>query len=69
LLALGFQMAGYYMIYLITPNSVQWQLDYSLERVLLQIYPSFLFLFFVFVRDIQVALNFKGKIKQVEYIP
>jgi hypothetical protein len=64
LLMAVFQMAGYYIIYLITPNPLDWQLTFSLGRVLLQLYPPFLFLFFVLATDIQVALNFKDGVKQ-----
>jgi hypothetical protein len=66
LLMLVFQMAGYYIIYLITPNPLDWQLTFSLERLLLQIYLPFLFLFFVLVTDIQVILNYKDRLKQPE---
>jgi hypothetical protein len=59
-----FQMAGYYIIYLITPNPLDWQLTFSLGRVLLHLYPPLLFLFFVLATDIQIGLNFKNKVKQ-----
>lgn len=62
----AFQMAGYYIIYLITPNPLDWQLTFSLERVLLQLYPAILFLFFVLATDIQAALNFKNRMKPSE---
>ena len=65
-LMLVFQMAGYYFIYLITPNSVDWQLTFSLNRLLLQIYLAFLFLFFVLGSDIQMVFNFKDKAKASE---
>jgi hypothetical protein len=66
LLMVVFQMTGYYIIYLITPNPLDWQLTFSFERVLLPIYLPMLFLFFVLVTDIQVALNFKENKKQSE---
>jgi len=34
------QLMGYYVIYLITPNDVIWQLNYSLNRLFVQIYPA-----------------------------
>jgi hypothetical protein len=34
------QIMGYYIIYLITPNDVVWQLNYSLNRLFVQIYPA-----------------------------
>ena len=37
------QIMGYYVIYLITPNDVVWQLNYSLNRLFVQIYPAVVF--------------------------
>ena len=41
------QIMGYYVIYLITPNDLQWQLDYSLNRLFVQIYPVIVFIVLV----------------------
>lgn len=49
------QLAGYYFVYLITPHPVTWQLEFSLERLLLQVYLPVLFLIFVSLQDIGVV--------------
>jgi dolichyl-phosphate-mannose-protein mannosyltransferase len=59
LVAAGIQVVGYYGIYLITPHSIQWQLDSSLDRVLFHISLPLLFLFFIIVGDVQKALRFE----------
>lgn len=60
------QALGYYIIYLITPHPIQWQLDSSLPRILYQLYVPLLFAFFVFVADVQTALGFTGKLEAAE---
>jgi hypothetical protein len=37
------QIMGYYFIYVTTPNDVDWQLNYSLNRLFVQIYPAVVF--------------------------
>ena len=44
---LALQLLGYLAIYLITPHDLAWQLGTALDRNVLQIFPSFLFLFFI----------------------
>ena len=44
---LALQLLGYLAIYLITPHDLSWQLGTALDRNVLQIFPSFLFLFFI----------------------
>ncbi len=61
LVAAGIQTLGYYAIYLVTPHPIEWQLDFSLWRVLLHIYLPLLFLFFALVTDIPQALGFRAK--------
>jgi hypothetical protein len=39
----------YFMIYLLTPNNLAWQLNTSLERLVTQVLPSALFLYFLLV--------------------
>lgn len=46
LLAIGFMLLGYGLIYLLTPRDLQWHLDNSLNRLLLQLGPLFLFYYF-----------------------
>jgi len=42
-------LAGYFAIYLITPQDLYWHLRFSLNRLFLQLWPASLFLFFRFV--------------------
>jgi len=50
-LALLLQLLGYFVIYLITPLDLVWQINSSLERLLLQLFPSAVFLFFYATRS------------------
>ncbi len=43
---LALTLVGYFAIYVITPNELYWHLRFSLNRLLLQVWPSALFLFF-----------------------
>ena len=43
---LSLTLAGYFAIYLITPNELYWHLRFSLNRLFLAIWPSVIFLFF-----------------------
>src|SRR5262249_53316366 len=43
---LGLTLAGYFAIYVMTPNELHWHLRFSLNRLFLAIWPSVLFLFF-----------------------
>jgi hypothetical protein len=43
---LGLTLAGYFAIYVITPNELYWHLRFSLNRLFLQVWPSIIFLFF-----------------------
>jgi hypothetical protein len=52
-LMLALQLTGYYFVYLITPHPVSWQLEFSLERLLLQVYLAALFLLFAILRDVR----------------
>lgn len=45
-LALLLQLLGYMFIYLLTPHDLAWQVDTSIERLLLHLFPTALFLFF-----------------------
>jgi hypothetical protein len=53
ILALLLRIAGisgiYFMIYLLTPNNLAWQLNTSLERLVTQVLPSALFLYFLMI--------------------
>jgi hypothetical protein len=47
---LGIMLLGYFFIYVITPQDLAWHLDTSLRRLLLQLWPSAVFTFFLFAR-------------------
>jgi hypothetical protein len=49
LIILSIMMAGYYVIYLTTAHPLDWHLGTSVRRVLLQLWPSFIFTFFLAV--------------------
>ncbi|MBI4752283.1 MAG: glycosyltransferase family 39 protein [Acidobacteria bacterium] len=44
-----FTLIGYFLVYLITPLDLTWQLANSVNRLFMQLWPSFLFLFFLMV--------------------
>ena len=44
------QFLAYFLIYLITPNDLEWQLNYSMSRLLIHLFPTALLLFFLFIR-------------------
>ena len=47
--------AAYYVAYLTTPHDVVWHLDTSLRRLLMQLWPSALFGFFLIARPPRVS--------------
>jgi len=49
LVTVGLTLAGYFAIYVITPYDIYWHLRFSLNRLFLQLWPTTLFLFFLFV--------------------
>jgi len=49
ILTLALTLAGYFAIYVITPYDIYWHLRFSLNRLFLQLWPSTIFLFFLFV--------------------
>jgi hypothetical protein len=48
-IALGLMLAGYFLVYIITPRDIHWQLLHALGRLLLQLCPSLIFIFFLVV--------------------
>jgi hypothetical protein len=48
---LGLTLAGYFCVCLITPNALDWQLSTAGGRLLIQLWPSALFVFFMVIRD------------------
>ncbi len=56
LLALTLITVGYFCVYLITPYDLSWHLTWSLDRILLQLWPSILFTYFMSVRTTEEAI-------------
>lgn len=56
LIALGVMLAGYFMIYVISPRDLEWHLSTSVDRLYSQLWPSFVFVFFLIVRTPEQAL-------------
>jgi hypothetical protein len=54
---LGLTLAGYFCVYLITSDDLTRHLRSSLQRLLLQLWPSAVFLFFLLVRTPEQALS------------
>lgn len=54
---LGLMLAGFFMVYLTTPQKIDWHLKYSADRLLIQLYPSMTFVFFLLVRDPKGVLD------------
>ncbi|HSH82308.1 MAG TPA: hypothetical protein VLA19_27590 [Herpetosiphonaceae bacterium] len=50
LAVVGLMAAGYGAIYIVTPHDLRWHLATSLERLLLQLWPSLIFAVFMLVR-------------------
>jgi hypothetical protein len=46
-LCLGILLSGYFFIYVITPKNLDWHIRTSLNRLLLHLWPAFIFLFFL----------------------
>jgi hypothetical protein len=57
LFALLLTLAGYCVVYVIGPNDIQWWLSVSCDRLLLQLWPSAVFLFFLIVRTPEQAVS------------
>ena len=55
--ALTLTLAGYFVIYVITPLDLYWHLRFSLNRLFLQLWPATIFLFFLSVGR-RAPLNF-----------
>lgn len=43
-------LSGYFIIYIVTPHDLKWHLDTSLDRLFLQLWPTFVFWVFLVVR-------------------
>jgi hypothetical protein len=50
-------LSGYYLVYIITPADLRWHLGTSLHRLLIHLWPSILFVYFLIVRSPEEALD------------
>jgi hypothetical protein len=50
-LAIFLQLAGYFLIYVLTPHDIEWHLRTSLYRLEIHVFPAMLFTFFVSITD------------------
>jgi hypothetical protein len=57
LLAVCMTLMGYFLVYVAGPHDVQWWLSTSLNRLLVQLWPSLIFIFFLIVRSPEEALT------------
>jgi len=51
------QLFGYFLIFLFTPQDLVWHLSTSLDRLLIQLWPGFLFAAFIFIKTPEEALK------------
>ena len=56
-LLLILQWIGYFLIFVITPHQVQVHINQSYDRLLMQLYPTFLLLVFISLRPIEEIFN------------
>ncbi|OGQ89224.1 MAG: hypothetical protein A2253_02215 [Deltaproteobacteria bacterium RIFOXYA2_FULL_55_11] len=54
--ALFLVLVGYFLVYVLTPDNLDWHLKTSLARLLLQLWPSFIFVFFLLVNPVEPAI-------------
>jgi len=57
IITLCIMFAGYFGIYLISPHDLHWHLSTSLYRLLLQLWPAFLLLYFLIVKTPEEILD------------
>jgi len=68
-LVLAFMLAGYYCIYLVTPYDLTWHLQTSLNRLLVQLWPSGVFIFFLAIASPEEVLTRSDKSHEVTVHP
>jgi len=49
-------LVGYFMVFIVTPHGVRYQIETSLDRLWMQLWPSAVFLFFLFVKTPEEAM-------------
>jgi hypothetical protein len=62
LLAIAVAAAGYFFVYIVTPNDVAWQLKWSLERVFMQLWPATIFSLFLLLRTPEEAVEGENEV-------
>ena len=60
-----FMLVGYFLVYIITPQELNWHLNTSLGRLLLQLLPSTIFLFFMAIANPNEVLARKNPFLQL----
>ncbi len=53
----GLMLAGYFMIFIVTPHGLRYQIETSLDRLWIQLWPSVVFTFFLFVKTPEEAMG------------
>jgi hypothetical protein len=61
IITLGLILTGYFFVYVTTPHDLSWHLRTSLDRLLIQLWPSFVFVYFLIVRALEQALHQKHR--------
>ena len=62
LVVLGIMLLGYSMVYVLSPRDVYWHLVNSINRLFSQLWPSFVFVYFLIVRTPEKALDRRNAI-------
>lgn len=60
-LVIAITLLGYFLVYIVTPNDLTWHIETSLDRLLLQMFPSILFIYFMVVASPTYILQSKKK--------
>lgn len=64
------QLTGYFFVYLTTPHDLTWHLATSVERLLVQLLPSSIFLFFLWLKTPEENIEYLGPlINRLFFIP
>jgi len=59
LMTLFLMLLGYFFIFIITPFDLKWHLATTLDRLLMQLWPSFIFVFFLSVRTPEYMKHYR----------
>jgi hypothetical protein len=58
MVTLGLMLTGYFLVYITTHHDLHWYLLHALGRLLLQLYPSFIFAFFLIAGSPKIVEDF-----------